>query len=240
MISNEVLCGLFLAGGLSAAVFAAYLGRPWLQTFIVTVMIALGVTDAKVIMAFGVPVTLGTILYSAIFFATDMLTERYGKKAAYEAIRFSFFATVVFQLVVQTTRLAIPAQGVEELSLAMDAVFGSSFKIVVIGLAVYLISQHLDIWLYHKIHKLTGERHLWLRNNGSTLVSQFVDTYLFCFLAFYGVIEDWYMVATTGYAVKVTVGLSDTIFIYISKAFTPLDLRNSIKEEKTDNCYGSQ
>ncbi|NCC20826.1 MAG: VUT family protein [Alphaproteobacteria bacterium] len=220
-MSNEMLCIAFLLLSLSAAVGAARLGQAWLQGYIITVLLLLGITDAKVIDAFGVPVTLGTILYSAIFFSSDLMTEHYGKTAAYRTVRISFAAILVFQLFVQLTTLAAPATGVEELSAAMDVVFGASLRIVIVGLFVYLVSQHLDIWLYNRIHRLTGERWLWLRNNGSTAVSQAVDTYLFCFLAFYGVIDNWYWLATVGYGVKMVVAFSDTAFIYLGKILVP-------------------
>lgn len=220
---NEGLALLILLGSLGGAVGAAWLGRTWLQTYMITILLLIGITDAKVIMVLGLPITLGTILYSAIFFCTDILTERYGKQAAFQAVRLSFAAIILFQTLLQLTRLAEPAADAEALSAAMDTVFGSSLRIVAVGLLVYLISQHLDIWLYEKIHNRTGDRHLWLRNNGSTVVSQFVDTYLFCFLAFFGVIEEWYIMATVGYGVKLVVAFSDTAFIYFARMLRPLD-----------------
>lgn len=225
MIPNELLFIGVMLSGLGIALAAGYMGRIWLQMFIVAITLMLGVTDAKIVMAFGLPITLGTALYSAIFFATDMLTERYGKQAGYQAIRLSFFAMLIFQLFVQITRIAAPAPEVEELSAAMDLVYGTSLRMVGAGIIVYAISQHFDVWLYHEIHQWTGGKHLWLRNNGSTVASQALDTYLFCFLAFYGVIDEWYWIATVGYGVKLVVAMSDTAFMYASKLFVPLDLR---------------
>ncbi len=237
MLSNELLFVLVLILSLGGAVAAARMGQAWLQGYIVTILLVIGITDAKVIEAFGFPVTLGTILFSAIFFSSDMMTEYFGKRAAYQTVRISLAANIVFQIVIQLTRLAAPADGIEPLSAAMDEVFDASFRIVAVGLFVYMISQHLDVWLYNRIREKTGEKRLWLRNNGSTVVSQFVDTYLFCFLAFYGVFEDWLYLATVGYCVKLVVAFSDTLFMYGSKLVMPAGRsEEQIKSEKDIEC----
>lgn len=225
--TNEFLFGAYILGGLGIGLGSGYLGRNWLFVYIVTVTLYLGITEAKVIEVFGFPTTLGTALYSTIFFATDMLNERYGRAAGFAAVRYSVFAALVFQLFLQGTLLGNAIEDVQDIALAMDLVFSTSARIVFAGLFVYFIAQSLDVWLYSKIKSWTGEKYLWLRNNGSTLISQAVDTYLFVFLAFYGVFDDWYWMATVGYGFKVVVAFSDTIFIYLSRLFTPRDLKDA-------------
>lgn len=227
LFSNEALFLIYLFGGLGLGLFTGFMGKHWLFAYIITVTLYLGITEAKVIEVLGVPTTLGTALYSTIFFATDMLNERYGKQAGYAAVRYSVFAALVFQLFLQLNLLAEPIADVAEIAQAMDLVYSTSLRIVLAGLVVYYLAQTLDVWLYSRIKQWTGERHLWLRNNGSTLISQAVDSYLFVFLAFYGVFDDWVMMATVGYAFKVFVALNDTIFMYLGKLFTPLDLREA-------------
>jgi uncharacterized integral membrane protein (TIGR00697 family) len=229
LLGNEGLFLIYLFGGLGLGLFAGYMGKAWLYAYIITVTLYLGITEAKVIEVMGVPTTLGTALYSTIFFATDMLNERYGKQAGYAAVRYSVFAALVFQLFLQLTLLAEPISDVAEISQAMDLVYSTSLRIVVAGLAVYYLAQTLDVWLYSKIRSWTGERYLWLRNNGSTLISQAVDSYLFVFLAFYGVFDDWVIMATVGYGFKVFVAFNDTAFMYMSKLFTPRDLRGDLR-----------
>jgi len=226
-VSNEILFLIYVIGGLGLGLFAGYMGRAWLYAYIITITLYIGITEAKVIEVFGWPTTLGTALYSTIFFATDMLNERYGKAAGYAAVRYSIFAAVIFQLFLQGTLLATPIDDVTDIAQAMDLVFSTSLRIVFAGLFVYFIAQSFDVWLFSKIKSWTGEKYLWLRNNGSTFISRAVDSYLFVFLAFYGVFEEWYWMATVGYGFKVAVAFSDTIFIYFSKLFTPRDLVSS-------------
>ncbi len=241
-MSNEILFAVFLFGGLGVALGASYFGRIYLYAYIVTITLYIGITEAKVIEVFGFPTTLGTALYGVTFFATDMLTERYGKRAGFEAIRFSIFAAVFFQIFLQLTLMTNVIPDMAEVGSAMNVVFGTSFRIVFAGLFVYLISQSFDVWFYHKIHERTGDKHLWLRNNGSTFVSQAIDTYLFTFLAFspqvssvlnlvspgteYFDFPDWIAMATVGYCFKLVVAVSDTPFMYLNKMFIPRDLKN--------------
>ncbi|MCB9996569.1 MAG: queuosine precursor transporter [Rhodospirillales bacterium] len=214
---NEFLFLVTMFFGLAAVPFAAFMGKAWLQGYVVMIMLLLGITDAKVVLVFGLPITLGTALYATIFLATDVLNENYGKKAAYETVRISVFAAILFQVFLQAIRLAVPADDVAALSAAMDTVFATSFRIVFAGLFVYLLSQSLDVWLYDKIRTWTDEKYMWLRNNGSTMISQFFDTFAFAFLAFYGMFDGWLQLAAVAYSVKVLVALWDTPFAYLSR-----------------------
>lgn len=217
-MSNEFLFIAFLLLGLCAGVVAIWRGQIWVEVLIITITLYLGITEAKIIHVFGLPTTLGTALYGVIFFLTDILGEKYGKKAAFAAIRRSIVAAIIFQILLQATRIAVPIGDSSEISSAMNQVFAFSGRIVLASLVVYAISQTLDVWLYHAIKKITSGRHLWFRNNMSTIISQAVDTWLFTFLAFYGVYDDWAKIALVGYGFKLVVALCDTAFAYIAKA----------------------
>ena len=83
----------------------------------------------------------------------------------------------------------------------------------------YAISQFHDVWLYHHIGEKTQKRHLWLRNNLSTMVSQLIDTVIFCGIAFWGVFPTliFIEIAVTTYLFKLAVAVMDTPFIYLAK-----------------------
>lgn len=231
MYSNEFLFLFVLLAGLCAVPFAAWMGKAWLQAYVVMVTLLLGITDAKVVMVFGLPITLGTSLYATIFLATDVLNENFGKRAAYETVRISVFAAVLFQLFLQVTRMAVPAEDVLALSAAMDVVFATSARIVFAGLFVYYLSQSLDVYLYDRIRRWTNEKHMWLRNNASTIISQFFDTFAFAFLAFYGAFDGWLALAAVAYGVKVIVALADTPFAYLSRAIVRLSAARRTAED---------
>lgn len=206
-----------MAGGILSIPVAVWRGQAWVQGLIIMMMVLLGVTDAKVVMVFGLPITLGTALYVTIFLATDVLTENYGKKVAIDTARLSVFALILFQLYLQAIRIAAPAPDVQELSAAMDTVYTASLRIVVAGLVVYYISQRIDIALYDWMKRRAGDGQLWLRNNASTLISQFFDTFAFAFLAFYGAFDGWLALAAVAYGVKAFVIVVDTPFAYLSR-----------------------
>ena len=83
-------------------------------------------------------------------------------------------------------------------------------------MVAYLISQHLDVWIFNKIKQKTGGKMLWLRNNGSTLISQLVDSAIFTIIAFAGVYPLWELMLFT-YIIKVIVAVLDTPFMYLAK-----------------------
>ncbi len=217
-MTNEILFFAVMFLGILSIPVAAWRGQGWLQGLIIMLTLLLGITDGKVIEVFGMPITLGTALYVTIFLTTDVLTEVHGKKIAYDTARLSVCAALMFQIYLQAIRLAEPAADVRALSDAMNVVFSTSLRLVLSGLAVYYLSQTLDVFLYAKIKSWTGGRHLWLRNNASTLISQLFDTFAFAFLAFYGVFEGWAQLAAVAYAVKAFVIIAETPFAYLSRA----------------------
>lgn len=232
-MTNEILFIIFALGGLATALGASYFGKIYVYAVILAITIYINIAEAKVIEVFGFATTLGTALFGVMYFCTDLLTERYGKAAAFTAIKMGIVVTVLFHAFMQLTLQASVigddpgSTFFADFDGALAGVFTVSIRIVLASLAVYAVIQTLDIWLFDKIKAKTGEKHLWLRNNGSTFVSQGLDTVLFTFLAFYGDIPTdiiWQMVMV-GYGFKIAVALCDTAFIYASKRFTPLDVK---------------
>ena len=108
---------------------------------------------------------------------------------------------------------------------SMEAVFSNTPRMMLSSLAVYVIAQNFDVWLYHKWWELTEKRtgdhraFLWLRNNGSTLVSQLLNTVLFTLFAFYGT-YDWgtlLSVALSSYVIFIFTSLLDTPVVYAAR-----------------------
>lgn len=222
---NEVLFFIFLFGGLSLALLASYFGRAFLYTLIVIFTLYIGVTEHKMIEVFSLPVTFGAIFYGIIFFCTDILTERYGTRAGYSAVRYGVISMLIFQILMQLTLLANTYPQSEAFASALDAVFSYPTRVLVAGLVAYGVSQTFDIWLYQKIREKTEGQHLWIRNNASTMVSQIFASFLFAFLAFFGTGEDWIGLAFASYGIRILVAVIDTPFMYISTLISPRDFR---------------
>lgn len=179
------------------------------------------------IKAFGIEQTLGNVLFASTFLITDALSEIRGKKLAQESIRLTVFGSIIF-LVASQMWLLYTLQD-PSLHASFVQIFSQTPRIVIVSLIVFAIASYVDVWLYHwwwKIStKLQGEkeRFLWLRNNGSTLISQLLNTVLFSFGAFYGVLEIQVIgeIIFSSYIIFVCTSILDTpalyLIVYLSK-----------------------
>jgi uncharacterized integral membrane protein (TIGR00697 family) len=121
--------------------------------------------------------SVGLLAYPLTFLVTDVLSEVYGRRRADQVVTVGFVVSVfVVALVELADRLDSAPFGIG--SEAFTHVFGLSKVAVFSSMAAYLVAQYLDIRLFHFWRRLTHGRHLWLRNNGSTIVSQLADTVL--------------------------------------------------------------
>jgi len=162
--------------------------------------------------------SVGLLPYPITFLVTDLISECFGKRRANEVVIAGLFASL-FTLVIISVSQAVPAADWSPVSDAQfDHVFGSTIVAVGSSMAAYLIAQFLDFRLFHFWKSLTGGKKLWLRNNLSTIPSQFIDTstvlLLMCSL---GQIE-WSLFATLllhGFVFKMLVALLDTPLVYI-------------------------
>lgn len=136
------------------------------------------------IKAFGMEQTLGNVLFAVTFLITDILSECEGKKAANKAVFVGIFAQLFFLALSQSWLWYSPSPSDTAMT-AIREVFKSAPRLIAASLVTYAVSQIFDVWLYHKWWKLTENKtgskrgFLWLRNNGSTLVSQLINTALF-------------------------------------------------------------
>ena len=162
---------------------------------------------------FIVPVAV--IAYAITFPITDVAGEVWGKEAANRIVRVGFVAQV-FVLILYLLGWPLPALK-PEMQEIYNTVFGLQPRIVLASLTAYLVSQHHDVWAFHFWKKVTKGRHLWLRNNASTVVSQLIDSSIFITLAFYGVFPDpvVFSMIITQWLVKVGIALMDTPFVYL-------------------------
>ena len=209
-----VLYKLFGKNGLYAfAIFGTLLGN---------------IAVCKNVDIFGVATTTGNVLYASTFLVTDILSEKYGKKDASKAVAYSFSIMVLWMLGTQLVLWFTPNAN-DYIQESLKIVFGLVPRITIASLIGYIISQNLDVFLYHLIWNKTGnsKAKLWLRNNGSTLTSQLIDTVIFTFIAFWGVYPKHVFISIliTTYLFKAIVALLDTPFMYWSRNIEPLNER---------------
>ncbi|RMH03828.1 MAG: VUT family protein [Planctomycetota bacterium] len=159
----------------------------------------------------------GALPYPLTFLVTDLLSEIYGRRRADRVVQVGFVVSL-FVLGVLWLGSRFPAV---EGSIVDDAtyerVFHSAWRVMAASMTAYLAAQFADIRLFHFWKRLTGGRHLWLRNNGSTLVSQFLDSSLVVLVLFAGVWSGERIVDTVLdlWLFKALVALADTPFFYL-------------------------
>lgn len=121
---------------------------------------------------FSIPA--GLITYPLTFFLSDFITEIYGAKRAQKMVYHAFAMSIITYLIIKIA-IVLPSPSLEN-QLHFEEVLGLSGVVLMGSLTAYIFSQTIDIRLYTWIKKRTGESHLWLRNNGSTLIAQILDT----------------------------------------------------------------
>ena len=130
-------------------------------------------------------VSMGAIMYSGIYFATDLLSEKYGRREANRAVILGALANIAVMLTLVLSTFFLPsdvADSADEVHNAISTLAIYSPIFVIGSITAYLISQLFDVWVFHKIKSITGTRMLWLRNNLSTLLSQALDTFIYTFV----------------------------------------------------------
>jgi len=161
--------------------------------------------------------SVGILPYPITFLITDIISEIYGKKKANKVVIAGIFASV-FALIIIIVADDAPATQWSPVGDDMyHKVFGFSAIAVFSSMMAYLVAQFIDIKIYHFWKKLTKGKHLWLRNNFSTMSSQFLDTFTVLFLLCSFNVIEWHLfgkLLINGYLFKVIIALFDTPFIY--------------------------
>ncbi|RYF85431.1 MAG: VUT family protein [Chitinophagaceae bacterium] len=143
--------------------------------------------------SFSFNLTAGVILWPVVFIMTDTINEYYGPKGvrflSFLTIGLIAFGFIVFLGAIYVTPADFWAtnnyKGVPDSNAAFAGIFGQSQAIIIASLIAFLLGQLLDVAIFHRIKKITGEKNIWLRATGSTIVSQFIDSFVVLFIAFY-------------------------------------------------------
>lgn len=218
---------LLWGAGFVAVNFALFLvcyrllGKNGLYAWIGAATLLANIQVVKTIEIFGIAMTLGNTIYATIYLTTDLLNEKYGEKEARKAVWFGFF-TMIMSLVIMQMVLEFKP-GPDDISQeALQTIFGVTPRIVLGSLCAYFISQFLDVRIFSRLKVAYPSRsQLWIRNNGSTGLSQLVDTLIFCSIAFTGLYPwgVWWEIAITTYVLKFVISAASTPVIYLARSF---------------------
>ncbi|MFM2269444.1 MAG: hypothetical protein RL757_2885 [Bacteroidota bacterium] len=183
-----VLSGFFLANALSAE---------FMGVKIFSLEQSLGVSPANLNL-FGQPfsfnLSAGVLLWPFVFVMTDIINEYYGKKGvkmlSFLTAGLIAYGFLMFFWAIQLAPASFwieskKVAGVSDMNAAFSQVFGQGLGIILGSLVAFLVGQLVDVTVFHRIKRVTGDKQIWLRSTGSTLVSQFIDSFVVLFIAFY-------------------------------------------------------
>lgn len=174
--------------------------------------------------------TCGVLLWPLEFIMTDIVNEYYGPRAvrriSYTAVALISYAFIMFYGAIKVP----PADfwvstkvkdGIPDMQSAFSGIFGQGMWIILGSLTAFLVSQIVDVTVFHRIKRITGEKRVWLRATGSTLISQLVDSFVVLTIAFkIGNNWSWGQIIAIGimnYAYKFTMAIVLTPVIYIAE-----------------------
>jgi uncharacterized integral membrane protein (TIGR00697 family) len=224
-LSQEALWFLVVVYDLSLAIFLyRFFGKYGLYCAVVLGIVLGNLQGGKIseLTIFGTQfnVSMGAILYSGIYFATDVLNEKFGKEEANRAVMLGFVANIAVMITLVLSTKFLPSELTGSAAEVHEAIAVLAYysPIFIIGsLTAYLVSQRFDVWFFHYLKNKTNGEKLWLRNNLSTIASQLIDTLIYQFtwvLATDLTFMQAFGLAAAKYVFKVLIALVDTLFIY--------------------------
>ncbi|MBU0496895.1 MAG: queuosine precursor transporter [Candidatus Thermoplasmatota archaeon] len=176
--------------------------------------------------------SVGILLFPILFLITDIVEEVHGRKKVHELIVIGMI-TLLVVLAVTTIAVLLPFADRSLVKDEYTTIFGTTIRIFIASITAFILSQFHDAWAFNFWREKTQGKHLWLRNNLSTIVSTLIDTTIFMFIAFYGLTDKFtvlyvFSLIIPYWLVKVLFALFDTPFCYLGVRW----LQNS-SEKKT-------
>lgn len=180
----------------------------------------------------GFQMTAGVLLWPVVFVMTDIINEYYGRSGVRQ-LSFMAVGLIIYAYIMITAAIYVaPASwwvgdnvehGVPDMQKAFKVIFGQSTWIIIGSLVAFLIGQFVDVISFRYIRSLTGEKKIWLRATGSTLISQLIDSFVVLFVAFY-IGNDWPIervlaIGVVNYIYKYVIAIAVTPVIYAAHAF---------------------
>ncbi len=177
----------------------------------------------------SISLTCGVLLWPLEFVMTDLVNEYYGPKAV-RRISFTAIILISYAFLMFYAAISVPpadfwvtsqveTSNIPNMQNAFSGIFGQGMRIIVGSLIAFLVSQLVDVYVFHKIKRVTGDKRIWLRATGSTLVSQIVDSYIVLFIAFSGTFT-WQQILAIGvvnYIYKASMAIILTPVIYLAE-----------------------
>lgn len=200
--------------------------------------------------------TAGVIIWPVVFITTDLINEYFGKPGVKRISYFTVLLIIYAFVVLWIARKLPPATwwldanasdgggNAFNINYAFDKIFGQGQRIILGSLLAFLVAQLIDVYVFQRLKAMTGHKYLWLRATGSTVVSQFVDSFVVLFVAFYGTFSTTQILAIgiTNYIYKFFVAIALTPVIYLGHGlidrYLGKEYAEKLSEEATSKSRG--
>lgn len=224
-MKNEILLlgSVILIYGTVLAAYRLF-GKIGLYVMTVIATVLANIEVLMLVDGFGMEQTLGNVMFASTYLVTDILSENEGKNSATKAVWLGVFTSAVMLLFTQYWLLYTPSAN-DWASEPIAQIFSTTPRLLIGSFLGYIVSQRLDVWLYHKWWDITTKKtgntkcFLWLRNNGSTLISQIANTIIFTTISFYGMynIKTFVSLMISSYVIYIFTSMLDTPAVYIAR-----------------------
>jgi uncharacterized integral membrane protein (TIGR00697 family) len=199
----------------------------------VTFVLLTNTVGVKLFTVFGWTLPVSIIWYPLTFLITDLVSELYGARRARWLVALGFTMSALL-LGFTMLGIALPVSSIYPLQEDYTNIFGPIWRLLFASMAAYLLAQMIDVQLFHFWKRVTQGRHLWLRNNGSTMISQLVDSVVVNTIFLYknpavftGTLGDLAGIIAAVYVVKVLIAAADTplayLGVWLARRFTGID-----------------
>lgn len=195
-----------------------FFGKWGLYTWMALAVVFANIQISKQVDIAGVSTALGSVMFASTYLVTDILNEKYSDKASKNAVKIAAGALIAYIVFAQFTRIFIP-NSYDAVDPGMQIIFAMSIRITAASGLMFLVSNWCDVLLYQKIKEKTGDKHMWLRNNISTILCNCLENFAFSVLAFVGTYSLLYclQIAVAGSLIEIVIAIFDTPFLYLSK-----------------------
>lgn len=207
----------------SVIVAYRFFGKDGLFAFTVIATVLANIEVLILVDAFWMEQTLGNVMFASTYLVTDILSENESKRDASKAVYIGIFTSVMMLIFTGMWLLYTPSPSDVAMP-AIKQIFSKTPRLMLASTLGYAVSQRFDVWLYHAWWSFTSKRSesrkfLWLRNNGSTLISQIINTVLFNAVAFLGMYDIQTVIAimVSSYVIYIFTSLLDTPVVYIAR-----------------------
>jgi uncharacterized integral membrane protein (TIGR00697 family) len=222
-----ILCGIFLTNALVAEMIG-------IKIFSGESTIGMDPAHLNILgFTMDFNLTAGVLIWPVVFISTDLINEYFGQPGV-RRISYLTAGLIAYAFVIIFLTMKLPpaqwwmdanstdaAGNYFNMDFAFNKIFGQGNRIILGSLSAFLLGQLVDVFVFHKLRKVTGNKMLWLRATGSTLVSQLVDSFVVLYIAFYGTFSNSQIIAIgiTNYIYKFAVAILLTPLIYFGHYF---------------------